>query len=118
MKIRRIEANNFGVFSGRLGQQVLIGTEYVGDLHIRMVGVASWTDDVPFEINGVFVVSGDGENSDFVAVLDIEGFEFLRDVRLIRSVADIEGQHGALFVSDETLHFDVAQSGGGQHAAG
>ncbi len=82
MKIRGIQANDLRVLIGRLRQQVLVGANDVRHLHIRAIRVAPWPNDMPFEVDGILVVGRNRKYSDAVPVVNLEGFELLRDFRV------------------------------------
>src|SRR6266852_3717603 len=73
MKVRRIEANDFGILSCGLRQQVPISRDHDGDTHVRTERVPARSNDVTFYVNRVLVVRHDREDPYPIAILDFEG---------------------------------------------
>ena len=59
-------------------------------------------------VDGVFVVRSNRKNVNFVAVIDLEGFELLVDGICFLTSREIEREHGALLVHFDALDFNVA----------
>ena len=72
-KVRRIESHNFGIVSGRFRKDIFIRGDEVGQLHAVAEGIASWTQDMSLQVDGVGVIRSDGEDVDQIAVLNLKG---------------------------------------------
>ena len=114
MKVRGIEPDNLGVVRRRFRQQVFVGSDQIGKLHSCLVGIAARAQDVPLNIDGVFVVGSDGEDVHLVAVANGEGVQLFFDPIGIAARGKVERKHGSFFVGFHALHFDMPERSGGQ----
>ena len=72
VKIRRIQANNFCVVRRRFGEQVGVGGDQIRHFHSGFIRIAPGPAAHALQVNRVFVVGGDREDVDLIAVLDLE----------------------------------------------
>ena len=118
MAVRQINTNDFRILWCRLRQQVFVAGNNVGETHIFFEGVAAGAQHMSLQVNGVLVVSGHGENMDFVAILNGKlGKLFCYGFRIFARI-EFQAEHGALLVSFHALDFNVIQGCGGKNAAG
>ena len=73
-----------------------------------LVGISPGPEHMSLNVDGVFVVRSNRENVNFVAVIDLEGFELLVGGIRFPASREIEREHGALLVRFNTLDFNVA----------
>lgn len=110
VKIRRVQANNFCVVRRRLGEQVGVGRDQVRNLHLRFIGVAPRPQHMPLQENCIFVVGGNREYVDLIAVLNLEALQLFVNHPVVRIRRKVQSEHGAFFVGFDALHFDVSKS--------
>ena len=118
MKVRGIQADDFGVLGGGFRKQVLVGREHVAEPHPGAIGVAAGPHDVAFDKNGVLVIGRNRVDSNSIAIADFKGLESLGHFRGVFDFRDIHAQHRLLVVGHHALHFDVPERRGGKKAAG
>src|SRR5208337_4554197 len=54
--VRRLQPNDLGIASRRFRKQIGVRTYEVGELHLRLVGIAAWPQDMPYQVNGLRVI--------------------------------------------------------------
>src|SRR5260370_6648336 len=117
MVVRWIEADDLRVSSGRLRQQIRIGSDHFGQLHVLVIGEFAGPQDVTFEIDSVLIKRSDWENVDGIARLDGELRQLLlRFGRIATRGRYVQTQHRVRFVCFEALHLDVSQGRGWQNS--
>ncbi len=109
MEIWCVDSNDLGILVCRFWQQVLIGTDQVGHVHIGLVRVTPRANDVPFEIDRVQISRSDREHTDAVPIVNFECLKLFRNLCVPIAFRNIEAHHRLVLVSDETLHLDVPQ---------
>src|ERR1700722_1562731 len=70
--VRRIKANNFGIFPSRLRQQIRIRTDQISDSHPGFVRIAAGTQYVPLKVDSLVVVRSNWKDMNAVAILHAE----------------------------------------------
>src|ERR1019366_8209386 len=51
MVVRCMQPNDLGITGRRFRKQVSIRSHQVGELHLRLVGIPPWTQDMPYEVD-------------------------------------------------------------------
>ncbi len=106
--VGRIQANNLGVARSRFRKEVVVGGKQVAQFHIFPIGITPWTQHVPLQIDGVFVVGRNWENMHFIPVADLKRTELVADGLSGACGRNIEAKHCALLMRFNSLHLDMA----------
>ena len=117
MVIGCLQPDDFGVTRGRLREEIGVGGDEIGKLHLWLVGVPAGAQHMSFQVNRRGVVRGDRKDVNLVTVLHGETAQFGRDCILIAGFSYLDTQHRALFMCHQTLHFNMPKSRSRQNSA-
>src|SRR5208337_2160022 len=117
MVVRRVQPDDLGITGRRFRKQVGIRSHEVRELHLRLVGIAAWTQDMPYEVDRLRVIRRDRKDVDLVPILYCEPAHLRANHFGIAGVADFDAQHGALFMRYQALDFNVPQCRRGENSS-
>src|SRR5580704_2906875 len=111
MEIRWDEPDNVAK-RRRFGQQVLIATEHITELHAISIRKPAGTNHMAFHIDDSLAVGKDWSDMHAISVLDGEGCNRLKRGLSCACRRKIEAQRLALFIRLNALDGDVVKSSG------